>query len=188
MPVKRHTKRELKDKRFRATEYKIRLAFASVRDTLNVGRLIKIAGISRSTLNRHHGTIYNIIPDYEDYILHEYKLVIRHFSNIRHTQLRNLYERTFIFLISYRRIMEFIMEYGNENFFERLLVIIEPKALSTKKVTNHEMFIFYSKEVAVVIEEWARAGFNKDDIPVTLDKIAYLTNTAHHYLSPVINK
>ena len=184
----RPTDKQLKDKRFLASEQKVRQAFAMVKDTLDVGRLVKLAGISRATLYRHHGNIHNIVPDYENYIFHKYSLTIRRFSKIKHIRLRNLYERTFIFIFSYRRIIGFLLKYGNQDFIERLLVNLEPKLLSSTKVTNHEMFVIYSKEVAAVINEWGKAGFDKDEIPVALGKVMYLTDTAHHHLSPVVGK
>ena len=188
-PKTRHpTPRQLRDKRFLTTESKIRLAFTLIKDAFSVSRLAKLAGVSRSTLNRHHGNIHNIIPDYEDYIIRKYGLVIRRLNKIERIHLRSLYERTFIFMISYRRIMVFLLEHGSRDFLERFLTTLEPKTLSAHKITNHEMFIIYSKEVAAIIEQWERAGFAKDEIPAALDKIMYLTNTAHHHLSPVVGK
>ena len=47
------------------------------------------------------------------------------------------------------------------------------------------MFKIYAKEIAGLIEEWGRTGFNKNSITSTVDKIMFLTNTAHIRLSPL---
>ena len=76
MPI-RITEKRLKDKRFRDTEEAIVMAFFVLKDKICLKRLIKTAGISRSTLYRHHENINKIVPDYEEYMVSKYKRFIK---------------------------------------------------------------------------------------------------------------
>ena len=81
--------------------------------------------------------------------------------------------------------MQFLLEYGSRDFIEKIILAISPKIIATGKITEGEMLRIYVKEVAAVIEEWGRTGFDRDKIVTLTDKIMYLTNTARERLGPL---
>ena len=60
MVLQKITEQKLKNKRYRATEKAIILAFSLMADRLSLRELIRAARISRTTLYRHHGNITQI--------------------------------------------------------------------------------------------------------------------------------
>ena len=183
--MERLTEQKLKNKKFQRAETAILTTLASARELLSVSRLIRLAGISRSTLYRHHRTVSEIIPDYENYLLKRYRHIISRLMKNKSTHLGKLYERTLIFMITYQKILCFLLDCGNQNFTETMIRTLQPKLLATGKIPNSTVLDIYVKEVAAVIEQWQRAGFNKNEISSTLDKIAYLTDTARSRLGPI---
>ena len=183
----RITEKKLKNKRFQKTEAAIITAFFLTKDKLSLERLLRLAKISRSTLYRHHKNIHEIAPDYEKYILRKCKNTLSYFMWIKKTYLKILFQRILVFLSANQLIMNFLLEYGSNNLIERIVAILKPKLLTAGKITDGEMFTLYAKEVAGLIEIWCRAGFNKDDILPTVDKIIYLTNTAHDHFAPIVS-
>lgn len=181
------TETKLKNKRFKKTEIAILMAFSSVKGILSVSRLIKVACISRSTFYRHHKTIYEIIPDYEKFILKKYRSYTYHLIKIKSIRLKTLYERTLTFMVAYREILQFLYEHGSTNLNESMLLLLKPKIISVSKISHPEIFDIYIKEVATVINKWQQDGFNKNEISPTVHKIMYLTDTARTRLGPVVD-
>ena len=181
----RITEKKLKNKRFKKTEEAIIIVLLSARELLSPERLIRLAHISRSTLYRHHKNVSAIAPNYEKYILRRCKNTMRRFMRIKNSRLSVLYRQILVFLSSNQLIMKFLFRYGDRSLTERIVIIIKPKILVTGKVKDGEMFTLYCKEVAGLIECWCQNGFNKTEIPATIDKITYLTNTAYLRLSPL---
>ena len=179
------TDKKLKNKRFRATEESIRIAYFLVKDTLSLDRLLRFAGISRSTLYRHHGSIGSIVPDYERYILRKIRRILKRILRARRTHLRTLYGRILAFMTAHKKIMEFLLAFDSRSLTEEIVLILKPKLLSTGKFSSEEILRIYTKEVSSIIEAWQKSGFRKDEITVTLDKIMYLTDTAYIRLAPL---
>ena len=182
----RITEEKLNNKRFRKTEEAIIMAFFLVKDYSSIERFIKVAKISRSTLYRHHRTISQIVPDYEKYILKKYKKVIRGLP--KKTTIKNLYQRTLIFIVANKKIAQFLHRFGNHNTLEKMIYCLKPKITSSGKITNDEMFKIYAKEVVGVIEQWEQGGFKMDETPSAVRKIMYLTNSARARLGPITSQ
>ena len=184
MPI-RITEKRLKDKRFRDTEEAIVMAFFVLKDKICLKRLIKTAGISRSTLYRHHENINKIVPDYEEYMVSKYKRFIQRLLKFKRIDLKTLYVQTLSFMSNNHKIMAFLLEYDNHSFLEEMIGFLKPKIISVSKITDQEVMSIYLKEVVCLIEEWGRAGFDSKKIDGTVDKIMFLTNTAYFRLSPI---
>ena len=182
----RITEQKLKNKKFRKTEESIILAFISVREIFSVSRLIRLAGISRSTLYRHHKNIYAVVPDHERYILRQYRKSIKNLTKIKNIKPKQLYEGTLIFIFRHKKIIQFLIQNGSPNIIEEMLIILKPNILATKKVLEGEMFRIYIKTISAVIEEWGRKGFDKDQISSVVNNIIFLTNTAHSNLDRIV--
>lgn len=186
MSERRITDKKLKNKRFRKTEESIILAFSIVKGILDARKIVRIARISRSTLYRHHQTIGQIAPDYEEYILTKYEKTMRRFMRIKGVQLKSLFEKTLLFLIAHRKIIEFLSQYGRGDLIERMLTVLTPSILATGKVLNGEMLYIYLKAASAVVEQWELNGFSRGDVPLVVNKMMYLTEHARSRLGPII--
>ncbi|MBR3131815.1 TetR/AcrR family transcriptional regulator [Candidatus Saccharibacteria bacterium] len=182
---RRFTDKKLKNKKFREIEHAIAIAYFSAKTKINIRHLIKTAKISRSTFYRHHQTIYAIVPDYEDYILRQYKSFFRCLR--KNVKIKNLYERTLIFIYIHQEIMNFLLKYGQKDLIEEMILILSPHILTSSQKINREILDIYIKEIAAVLEKWQSDGYKKDEILKTVDKIMYLTETASSRLSPIAN-
>lgn len=182
----RITEKKLKNKRFRNTEETIIATLLTTKELLSPSRLIKIAGISRSTLYRHHQNVHKIIPDYERYISRRFKTNYARLMKIGYIRLRFLYEQIFPLLLANQPIIKLILQHDNHNFTEQIIAILKPKILTVARISDGEAFRIYAKEVAALVETWCNNGFKKTEINPTVDKIMYLTNSAHTRLSPLV--
>lgn len=179
------TEKKLKNKRFHKTEEAIIMAFSLIKDYSSTKRFVKVAQISRSTLYRHHKTISQIIPDYEEYIFKKYKKVIQKLLKNKNITLRHLYQRTLIFIVANKKIAQFLYQFGNHSTLEKMIFLLQPKIIAAHRISNYSMFRIYIKEVIEVIEQWENNGFKIDEISPTIGKIMYLTNTARDRLGPI---
>ena len=181
----RITDKKLKNKRFKKTEETIIMAFFTAREILSVDRLIKIAGISRSTLYRHHKTVYEIAPNYERYILKKYNRALKRVLKTKRIRLSCIYRKMLIFIRTHHQIIEFILKYGKPDLIEKMINTLRPKLIFTGKITNEAMFEIYCKEVSGVIVRWILDGSAKSEILSVVDKIIYLTDSAKLRLGPI---
>lgn len=172
------TLKQLKNSKFRRTEEAIIMAFFASRNRFSAGRIAKIARISRSTLYRHHKNIYEVAPDYERFLLKQYTSSIRPLARSRTISLTGIYCGTFTFLRDYRKIITFVMRYGDATFIEKLLTKLATTVVKAGKLPDGIISQIYVKEVAGLVENWIKSGFKKDEIIKTINKITYLTNTA----------
>lgn len=182
----RITEKKLKNKRFRNTEETIIATLLTTKELLSPSRLIKIAGISRSTLYRHHQNVHEIIPDYERYISRRFKTNYARLMKIGYIRLRFLYEQIFPLLLANQPIIKLILQHDNRSFTEQIIAILKPKILTVARISDGEAFRIYAKEVAALVEAWCNNGFKRTEINPTVDKIMYLTSTAHTRLSPLV--
>jgi hypothetical protein len=179
------TDKQLNNKRFKSTEESILLAYCILKDHLSPGLLARSACISRSTFYRHHENVAGIVSDYEIYIYNKTKTILTRLVKIKYLRLGTIYERLLGFISTNQTSMSFIVDFGNSDFLEHLLLIIEPKLISATKLKNREAFLVYINEVASLIRFWRMADFDRHQIPELVDKIVYLTNTANIRLSPL---
>lgn len=182
--AKKLIEKHLRNKRFQTTEESILLAYCSIKDNLSPGRLIRTARISHSTFYRHHENLNHIVSDYEDYIYRKAKATISHIIKIKHIRLHTLYERLLNLIAANGKIFSFLLEFGSPDFLNRLILILEPKIVSTTNLSREALGI-YVCEIAGLVKTWHITGFSRTNIPVLIDKISYLTNTATMHLRPL---
>ena len=161
------------------------MAFFLAKDKLSLKRILYTAKISRSTLYRHHKNLAEIAPDYEKYIIKKCKNYMKPLMKDDDSQLKVLYQRILVFMVTNRLIIRFLLKYSNQNILEKIVRALKPKILASGKVADGEMFKIYSKEVAGIIEGWCKLGFKKDALVPTTNKIMYLTDQAYPRLSPL---
>lgn len=181
----RITIQKLKNRRFQKTEDAILMTFCLFKGNLSIQKLIKTAQISHSTFYRHHHSIHEIVPSHEQFILQRYKKTIRKLTKSENCQLKIIFQRTLIFLIINQKDMQFLLQHGNPNFTETLILVLGPQLLASDKIKNQAMLQIYVKEISSLIENWQRSGFKKDEIPTVIEKIMYLTDTARIRLGPI---
>ncbi len=181
----RLTDKKLRNKKFRKNEEAILDALLIIGGIPSVKQLIRIAGISRATLYRHHRTVHEIIPDYEYYVLNKYRNTIRRSAKHKTLSARIIYERLLVFMATHQKIMK-LFRINQISLIEKLVFATKTKIISTRKVQEGEMFEIYAKEVVALIENWEKKGSKASEISLTVSKIIHLTNTAHIRLSPIV--
>lgn len=179
------TDKKLSNKKFRKTEEAIIMAFFTSKSLLSVNRIIKIAGVSRSTFYRHHQNVYAVVFDYEKYILKKYTRMTKKFTKKKSAKLRNIYCNMLIYIRAYNKVITFITKYGDPCIFEKLILVIKPILIKSSTIKDDLIFDIYIKEVSGIIEKWVDTDFDKNEIISTVNKIMYLTNVARTHLLPI---
>ncbi len=181
------TDKRLKDQRFRKTEEAITEVFFSSKRILSARVIAKRARISRSTLYRHHGSVYEILPDYEEYILEKYSRLMRGLLRRKGIRMKTLYYQMLIFMMKNKDIFKMIIERGSGSVVEEMVQGMGTKIVEVYKLPkNHEkMLAIYEKEIVGVLERWVKNDFKSDEMSV-LDDIMYLTETLRSRLIPLV--
>ncbi len=181
----RITEQKLKDKRFRETEKAILIAFFSVQGKIGTKQLIKKANISRSTFNRHHKNVYEIIPDYEVYIMRKYMVSMGRLAGKRRVEARSIYRKMLLFMFQNRVILKMLIENEEKEIIEKMVEIIEPKVIKIEENYEPEILKVHMKEVVGLIELWGLRGFEREEIEKMFEKIMFLTENLKVRLAPI---
>ena len=176
-----------RNKRYQRTEEAILEVLAKSKELPVANTLVKRAGISRSTLYRHHKTVPGIVPDYEREVLIRYGNVLRRLVRRKNTQVRIIYLRTLIFMTMNRRVFKILLKYDGGIVVERMVLKLENKLKRAYRlpVNSSKMLKVYAKEIAGIVEEWGKNEFKEDELEVILGKIMYLTETMRQRLGPL---
>ncbi|MBR2641218.1 TetR/AcrR family transcriptional regulator [Candidatus Saccharibacteria bacterium] len=184
----RITDKKLANKRFRKTEEAIIMAFFVTKDKVNINRIIKTAGISRSTLYRHHKSLDSIVPNYERYIIKKYNHVVKCIIKCKNNNLKSIYQRILIFLSCNKIIINFLYTHGDDKIIEKMIMLLKPYIASHYYLSQEKIFNIYAKEVTGLMEEWIKNGYSFNTINNTVDNIVYITKSAYTRLSPIIQE
>ena len=164
----RITEEKLKDKRFRETEKAILIAFFSMKEKIDTNGLIKKAHISRSTFNRHHKNVYEIVPDYEMYIMRKFKLNMAKLINKKMVEVEKIYWRMLLFMFKNRAILGMLIKNEEKGIIEKMVEAVEPKTIKIKGDFRQEVLKVHIKEIVGLIEIW---GILTDSIKIRLEPI-----------------
>lgn len=181
------TDKKLANKRFIKNENAIIMAFLVAKGRINVSTIVKNVGISRSTLYRHHDTINEIAPDYEDYIIKKFNHLIKRALHCKNNNLKIIYQKILVFLFCNKRIINFIYQYGDNRIIEKMIVQLKPYIVTNYQLNNKKLFNVYMKEITAIIEEWIQDGYNLRSITRTIENINNITSTAYSRLSQIIS-
>lgn len=183
-------KRGNNNRRFKTTEAAIIDAFFVGEDLPKFGVLAKRAGISRSTLFRHHKTVYGVILDHERIIYKRYSRVIGKILKNKEIKIREIFLRILIFISINGQEIKLILKYRNGKIFEKMVWRLKKKIdrVCCLPKKSEQIFEIYVKEVSGILEEWAKKDFTKDEIDIILKKIMYLTDTIKMRLAPMLKK
>ncbi|MBQ3440925.1 TetR family transcriptional regulator [Candidatus Saccharibacteria bacterium] len=155
----------MRDRRYKKTEEKILAVFFDARyDTME--QIAKQAGVTRSTIYTHHRSVMKILPDWEAYILEEYRVFLR----------RRDYFEMLIFILNYQRYFEVFLKFSDREIIMKMIFMMwdvnEPKIFSR----------ILASEIAEIIFVWGEKGFSKDEIGRVFGDIMCLAKTAEDRL------
>lgn len=185
MPKRVETK--TRNKRYQKTEIAILEALMKSRELPSTGELVRRARISRSTLYRHHRTVPGIVPDYEREVLRKYANVLRKLNRQKNVQMKSVYLRTLVFVVTERRTFEILLKYDGGAVVEKMIFKLRGRLKDVCHLPKNsdKMLRIYAKEVAGVIEEWGGQGFKEDEINAVLGKVLFLTKGLKQRLGPL---
>lgn len=158
----------MRDCRYKKTEEKLLSVFFDVKyDTM--GQIAKRVGVARSTIYTHHHSVMKILPDWEAYILKEYRLFLR----------RRDYFEMLIFILNYQKFFEIFLKFGDRKIVIKMIFIMRG-AKKPEKILK-----IVAGEISEIIFEWGEKGFPKGEIDKVLADVTYLSKTAKDRLKPV---
>ncbi len=178
------TERKMKNKRYRRTEKAILIALFSFRHFPSMGMIAKRARIAKSTAYRHHNNSYEILTDFEDYLVARYWRETRILMRIRRVRLISLFRQMLAVLAFHREELEILLGGGWDRVIEKLVTELKPKIIERLKISDKQSDILV-KEITGVIEQWGRKGFCEEEIAMNVEKIKYLITTARERLGPL---
>lgn len=170
----RITKKKLSNKRFRKSEEAIIMAVFSSNKDKDLKSIMKEIKLSRTTFYRHHSSMYQILADYEKYMVLEFKKRIEN-----NNEIRSNYWQALIFLSEHKNIVNFSLKQENGKIIEKIVKTIKIELINPSET----ILEIYQKEIIALIETWIKAGFKKEEIEKTLNGIIYLSKTAHTRLN-----
>ncbi|MBR2994507.1 TetR/AcrR family transcriptional regulator [Candidatus Saccharibacteria bacterium] len=180
------TDKKLANKRFMRTENSIIVAFLLAKGRISVSTIVKNVGISRPTFYRHHDTLNEIAPDYEDYIIKKFSQLIKPILRRKNKDLKMIYQKILVFLYYNKRIINFIYQYGDNRIIEKMIIQLKPYIISNYRLSDENLFNIYNKEVTAIIERWIQDEYDIFSITRTVENVSNITKTAYSRLAPII--
>lgn len=187
---RRISEEQLRDSRFRKTEIAILTVFSATKDIPTPEKLAKQAGVSKATLYRHHKTVYDIVPDYKNYILAQYHNMMRIQRNKKNIKIENLYRKVLFFICRNKRLFLCLFFKSDFVVVEEMINYLKPKIseLCALPKNSEKIFVVYKKEIAGLIEAWAKTNFEEARIDEVLADVVFLTKTMRKRLQPFLSR
>lgn len=177
------TEKRMRNRRFFNNEQAIFIAYYKFKDYPSAKKLARIAGVSRSTLYRHHKKIQLISSDYEDYLLKNYRKTIKRFLK-NNSSLKNIYLRTLVFISSNREVFKALFRENHKDIIKKMINSIKPKILTEWHLSGNldKIYGIYANEVLAIMEIWHKANFSNQTLESALSDILYLTKSSRRSL------
>lgn len=202
MPKRRLTAKRMTDRRFRRTEKLILEVFSkeskgtnskndniSLRTTNpSVKKMMKKIGRSRATFYLHHGGILEVVGDFEEYILGEYRREAKRFEK---GSAEEIVYRSLVFVIKNQEIFRMLVGKGEGRIFEMvteemLSYFKNPSFQGVDFGTLPETTLAILKGEAIAIfREWGKAGFPEEKIKKVAKDTTWLIKTATRRLEKI---
>ena len=180
--------KKMKNRRYRKTEEAIlSVFFDESKKGSTLQRMAKRAGVGRSTMYIHHHAVREVLPDYERYILTEYRIFIQKRLQIKNISLKVLYFDMLTFILRRKKIFVMFLRFEDRKMLTRMLGVLEEKTrifMRLPKETEKVLKI-YKSEIIQLVFEWGKRGFSNKEIEKVLADIMYLTETARDRLMPI---
>ena len=180
--------RGMKDRRYRKTEEAILTAFFDeYKKGSTMRRLAKKIRVGRSTMYTHHHAIREVIPDYERYILNEYKQCVRERLKVKNIEIKMIYFDMLVFILKNRKFFEVFLKFEDRKIAIKMLGVLENKLVEYMRMPSNseKILAVYKAEVVEVIFEWGRRDWPEKEIEKVLADMMYLTKTARDRLMPI---
>lgn len=174
------TEKRLANKRFRRSEEAILRAFFDGDNYISIDRMAAKAGVARSTIYHHHRAVREILPDYEKYILWQYRRMIKKVLQNERLNMNMICLKILVFVLSNKWIFEILVRGGDGRIFERMLLEIRADLEKMMRLPKNSgiLFAVYKSEIARLMCEWGARGFNERELEKVRTEMAYLTETA----------
>ena len=181
------TERKMSNKQFFRNENAIFIAFYKLCDRPEAKRIAKYAGVSRSTLYRHHRSIYEIPQDYEDYLVGIYTKKMKKFLSKDDITIKSFYLRMLIFISANREVISVLFKEGHKGIITRMIKLIKPQIIDLwySSGDTEKMFSVYQNAILGVIESWSQQDFSGTHLDQVLSDILYLTKASKRTLLPL---
>lgn len=181
MSIARLTERKLRDARFRKTEDAILdVFFEEDGMKLSVVELAQKIGVNRTTIHRHHRAMYEMVEDYEKYILKEYENLIYMIRKRGNVGLRRLYYEMIMFILKNRRVFTMLISRRKLRVIEEMILALR---LDMGLLCSSERVVrVYTGEIVGLIADWGIEGFREVEMVKLLNNIMYLTEVAKERL------
>ncbi len=187
----RLTEEKLKDMRFHKKEEAIFEAFfdGCGSERLSVNELAGRAGVDKATFYRHHPIVYEIVKDYEGYILDKYIRLIQRIREREDINLRKIYYETIVFVLQNKRVFKALIEKGELKVIERMILILEPEIIDFVGLSDgcKRFLRVYGGEIVGLITDWGMDGLKEVRMTRLLNDMMYLSETAKIRLLPLVN-
>ena len=176
----------MQNRRFFKNEYAILIAYYKLRNYPSAKRLARIAGISRSTLYRHHKRVQFIPIDYEAFLLQSYICSIKKLIH-KNANLKTIILRTLVFIVSNRELFRILFKDNRKEIVKRMFEYLKPRILEEWHLSGNidKIYSVYKNGVLGIIEIWYKQKFTSNHIESTLNDILYLTRVSRHNLLPL---
>lgn len=180
--------RKMGNKKFRRIEEAILIAYFRLKNFPNAGVIAKWARISRSTLYRHHTTVYGIPQDYTKYLIIQYKRSMRKILSKENVSVRTVIYCMLTFMTINRKNLIKLLELGNNVALNEMIDFLKIRVVEEWENEKNPEVIFdiYKGEVLGVIEKWGKAGFSEKRMKKVLGVVLYFTETIGQWLGPVL--
>ena len=180
------TEKRMQNGRFFKNERAIFIAYYKLKDYPSAKKLARIAGVSRSTLYRHHKRVQLISSDYEDYLLKNYRKTIKRFL-ANNSNLKNIYLRTLVFISSNREVFQALFKENRKDIVKRIINFIKPRIFAEWHLSGNldKIYCVYANGVLAIIEIWYKTNFSNQTLELALNDILYLTKNTRRNLLPL---
>ena len=174
------TEKKMANKKFRATEEAIFVAYYKLVDYPSAKIIAKRAGISRSTLYRHHQLPRLISRDYEQYLLKIFSRKMQGFLNKEEVELKTMFLRVLIFIHNNRVTFAALFRDKHKDVIGKMWGKLKPRVLLEWHLAadTDKLFSVYQNEILGIIEVWSKDNFTVNNLDAVLSDIIYLTKTA----------
>ena len=175
------------NKLFCKNEWAIFAAYCKCRDYPSAKRIAKRAGVSRSTLHRHHNTVHNIPNDYENYLLEVYSRKMKKYLKKDDPSIKIAFLRFLIFIMNNKAVYEILFNEGRKDIIKKMVHLLKPIIISSWDTVGEmdRIFNIYKNEVLGIVEVWSERGFSDKELTMALKAIVYLTEIAYRKLLPL---
>ena len=178
------TEKRMKDKRFRRTEeafFKIVLVSG---DYINIEKIVRETGISRTTFYRHHTAPQKIVDDYEEFVL-DYSCRMMRDNKRMNTKV--VFYQTIVFIMKHKSVIDLVIHRDGERLLREMMVEVLPRIAIEYRFSNrcNKMKEVYVGELVGILRAWGKERFCDQQKEKVFSDLMFLTSTVRERLEPL---